>query len=409
MRKLVFTTIVFVLASAAQVMAQGNIGLQLMIPPGNNFSVDESLRAVITNNSGEPVEIYLRGVVRESEDGVIFEGFSSIFAIEENIVQLNKRNLEPLKPIETNFTNNEYEQYIKRTSEFPPGSYEVCVQILTASDDQVLAEECYEKTVREYLPPSLISPEDHTVVSKSQPYFTWSPVPGADGSDITYKLGIVEIMANQSPIAAFESNPVWFEESGITSPLLQYPMAAREFEKKQAYAWKVTAYAGDNKIAESEVWRFDYKADTSSTGEEGEDEGEEQEDEEALIPEQYVSLSPEYHSGFYLLGDYKLRFVYKNQYASSHVRCNLLNMSNELVAEDMLKGRQSSGLNFNTLDITNRVQPGRPYILRCTGPLGETKGLKFKVRKENSENIIDDLNIDEDLIDFQDGILNGGG
>lgn len=408
MRKLVFTTIIFVLASAAQVMAQGNLNLQLMIPSGNDFSVDESLRAVITNNAGEPVEIYLKGFVRESEDGLIFEGFSSVFAIEESILQLNKRNLEPLKPIETSFTNNEYEEYITRTSEFPPGSYEVCVQVLTASDNQILAEECYEKTVREYLPPSLISPKDRALVSKSQPFFTWSPVPGSNDGDITYKLGIVEIMGNQSPVAAFESNPVWFEKTGITSPLLQYPVAAREFEKDQAYAWKVTAYAGRNKIAESEVWRFLYETDTTSTGEEEEDE-EKQEEEETLIPEQYVSLTHEYQTGFYLLDDYKLRFVYDNQYAPSHLTCNLRNMNNELVAEDMLKGKQSTGLNFNTLDITNRAHPGEVYILKCTGPLKEIEGLKFKVRKENSENIIDDLNIDGDLIDFQDGILNGGG
>ena len=84
-------------------------------------------------------------------------------------------------------------------------------------------------------------------------------------------------------------------------------------------------------------------------------------------------------------------------------------MNNEVVAQDVLKDRQSSGINFNTLDVTNRVQPGEPYLLKCSGPLGETTGLKFRVRKENSDNIIDDLNIDEDLIDFQDGILNGGG
>ncbi len=387
--------------------AQQNITLQLIEPPGEELPLDESLRAVITNNTQEPVEVYLKGFVNEAEEGLIFEGYSSVFVLEDPVTTIDRRNLEPLEPVETQFTDSDYKDYITRTSEFPPGDYEVCVRVIVASGDEVVAEDCYEKSVQEYLPPSLISPENGMTVYKKQPFFTWSPVPGSNGGNISYELGIVEMVGNQSPVSAFESNPIWFGESGINSPLFRYPIAAREFEEEQSYAWKVSAYVGSNKVTESEVWSFTYKADTTGSEEE-EDEDEEQE-EEMLIPKQYVKLSPESGTGFYLLENYQLRFIYKNKYASSKIKCHLENRRNEIIARDILSEKQKSGLNFNELDMTSKVEPGKKYLLRCIGPLGQEKGLRFQVRKESSENIIDDLNLGDDLIDFQEGILNGGG
>ncbi|MCF8231364.1 MAG: hypothetical protein K9J27_04175 [Bacteroidales bacterium] len=400
-----YTLFLFIFFISIQTQGQ-QVSFQLSVPPGNDFSIDESLNAIINNNSQEPLEVYLKGVVRESEDGQIFEGYSSVITLDEDLTQLNKRNLDKLKPVETAFMQGEYEDYVMRTSKFPPGSYEVCVQIVLVDGDEVIAEECYEKTVQEYLPPSLISPEDGAVVNKSQPYFTWSPVPGSNAGEISYKLGIVELNNNQSPVAAFESNPTWYEKEGIGSPLFRYPVAAREFDTSRVYAWKVTAFMGGNKIAESEIWSFSFEADTTSDDEEEE----EQDEEETLIPDQYVQLKDDYTDGYYLLDDYQLRFIYENKYSSTPIRCQLVTTRNEVVARNLMDKKQKPGLNFNTLDMTNRVQPGKTYTLRCEGQLGEVTGLKFQVRKENSDNdIIDGLNLDEGDFDLPDGIFNGGG
>lgn len=388
------------------IQSQGQqVTFQLTVPPGTDFTIDESLNAIITNNSQEPLDVYLKGTVRERQDGQIFEGRSSPFILDDEMINLNKRNLEKLKPVETIFMEGKYEDYVMRTSKFPPGSYEVCVQIILVSGDEVIAEDCYEKTVQEYLPPSLISPENGLAVDKSQPYFTWSPVPGSNAGEISYKLGIVELNNNQSPVAAFESNPVWFEQGGITSPLFQYPVSAREFDTSKAYAWKVSAFTGGDKVAESEIWRFSFKADTASD----EEEQEEEEKEETLIPEQYVQLKSDFKEGYYLLDDYQLRFVYENQYSTAPVKCRLVTPRNEIVARNLLDKKQSPGLNFNQLDMTNRVTPGKTYLLQCTDQLGEVTGLQFRVRKEETDNVLEDLNLDQENFDLPGGILNGGG
>lgn len=395
-----------ILLCTHQLMSQPNVSLQLIKPPGTELPVDESLKAIITNNSQESLEVYLKGFVREAEDGQIFEGRSSVFVLEDRITQINKRNLEPLKPTETIFTNREYKEYITRTSSFPSGRYEICVRVYLASEEEVIAEDCYEKTVEEYLPPSLISPDNGASLTNTRPFFTWSPVPGNNAGEINYKLSVVEIMGNQSPVSAFQSNPGWYEKNGINSPLFQYPVSARNFDTTRSYAWKVTAFIGSSKIAESEVWGFRFKMDTTASEEQ---DTVQEEQEEVLIPEQYAGLSEEFSSGYYLLDDFQLRFIYKNDYAATHVKCRLENSSNEIVARNLLDEKQQPGMNFNKLDVTNRAEPGKTYLLRCEGPLGEVRGLRFKIRKENSDNIIDDLDWDGGLQGLPNEWLNGGG
>ncbi|MDZ7776808.1 MAG: hypothetical protein U5L09_14985 [Bacteroidales bacterium] len=159
-----------------------SLPLQLVTPPGNNLSIDESLRAIITNRTSEPLEIYLKGTVRESQDGIIFEGTSSVITLPEGSENLNQRNIDKLEPFETRFLGSDYENYVLRTSEFPPGEYEVCVQVILAEEERVIAEACYEKTIEDFLPPSLISPENRTKVSKSNPFSHGRPLQEQSGN-----------------------------------------------------------------------------------------------------------------------------------------------------------------------------------------------------------------------------------
>jgi len=399
--------LILVLISSSTLKAQDDISFQLIAPQGNNLNIDESIRAIITNNEG-PLEVYLRGFVNEAEDGIIFEGSSSVITLPEKTSNINRRNLGNLKPFNTRFSSNDYEDYVTRTSEFPPGKYEVCVQIILASEERVIAESCYEKVIEEFLPPSLIAPENKSLVTESHPFFSWSPVPGNAGN-VTYALLITEMVGNQSPIAAFESNPLWFEEDNIRSPLIQYPVSARKLNKKHTYAWKVLAFNGDNKVAESEVWSFIYRPDDSGADDEDE-ESDDESDEEVLIPEQYVNLNERHTSGHYLIEDYILRFAYRNKYATSHVGCDLINRANEVIARDILTEEQKPGLNFNELDMTNRVQPGKTYQLQCSDAAGTKKQLRFKVKKESSDNILDGIELDGGQFDgLPDNILEGGG
>ena len=398
--------LLFFLILPFPILSQENITVQLQVPPERGVPLDESFMAIITN-SGEPAEVFLQGRVQEEEDGLIFEGSSSLTTLEQGVTRLNRRNLSPIQPTQNISMKDRYQNYVTRASRFPPGSYRFCLQIVRAETEEVIAEDCYEKTIENYLPPSLISPERGSKVRQHQPIFTWSPVPGTHASSINYKLEIVELQGNQSPIAAFESNPAWYQEEGLTSPLFHYPIAAREFIKDQQYAWKVTAFVGGSKISESEVWSFRYQQEADTTAQE--EEKEKQDTTQTLLPEQYARLKAQIHSGYYLLDDFILRFIYNNPYATTQLSCRLENAKNEIVARNILKKKQHTGMNFNRMDMSSRVQPGETYRLRCAGATGEIRQLKFRIREQNGDNVIRDMNIDEDLFEFQDGIFNNGG
>jgi hypothetical protein len=395
--------LLFLLILPLTVLSQENITVQLQVPPGRGVPLDESFMAIITN-SGEPAEVFLRGTVQEEEDGLIFEGSSSLATLEHGVTRLNRRNLSPIQPTQNISMKDRYQKYVTRASKFPPGSYRFCLQIVQAETEEVIAQDCYEKTIENYLPPSLISPARGSEVRQNQPIFTWSPVPGTNASNISYNLEIVEQQGNQSPIAAFASNPAWYQEEGLTSPLFHYPVAARGFIRNQQYAWKVTAYIEDSKISESEVWSFTYQQEADTTAQE-----EEQDTTQTLLPEQYARLKTNVHSGYYLLDDFTLRFIYENSYATTQLNCRLENTKNEIVARDIIKKKQHTGLNFNRLNLSSRARPGETYWLRCAGATGESRELKFRIREQNGENVIRDMNIDENLIEFQEGIFNNGG
>ncbi|MGM0565980.1 MAG: hypothetical protein ACQESX_04380 [Bacteroidota bacterium] len=361
-------------------MGQERISLQLRVPPGNEINLDEAFSIVLIN-SGQNTEVYLRATVDEAENGSLFEGVSSKFLLSEGSSYFNRRNYTPLQPIETRFSDLSYKDYAQRTSKFPPGSYKICVAVYSVDDNSLLAEECYEKVVEEFLPPSLISPENRSIVSQSNPFFTWSPVPGSQGSNITYSLVIAEIIGNQSPVAALENNPPFYKASDISSPIFQYPVQARGFDLKGAYAWKVEAFQGSEIIAESEAWAFRYYKDDDEDEDESDDE-DDTEEEDVLIPDQYFLLKKQFVSGYHLLKGYTLRVSYQNSYGNHDLQCKLTDPNKNIISENILTRTQLPGLNFHELNLQNLIKPGQKYHLNCHDPLGNEMQLKFISQEE---------------------------
>jgi|GEM_PF-1456190 len=96
----------------------------------------------------------------------------------------------------------------------------------------------------------------------SQLIFNWlAPTPIPPGARVTYRLRIAEAYGNQSPYDAMRSNPAFFENRNITSPIYQYPTGARPFRAGMRYAWKVDVYINNVLISESETWEFGMAAE----------------------------------------------------------------------------------------------------------------------------------------------------
>jgi hypothetical protein len=112
----------------------------------------------------------------------------------------------------------------------------------------------------------LVSPFEGEEITLDLPLFTWTSVTPFHPNAV-YRLQVVEILAGQTPYEAFRSNPLWLEQKGLNSNIMQYPLAARSFTDCSEYAWRVTFELqggfGEGSflqqpdfLQESEIWTF---------------------------------------------------------------------------------------------------------------------------------------------------------
>jgi hypothetical protein len=122
------------------------------------------------------------------------------------------------------------------------------------------------------LPPTLLYPGDGDTLTSFHPAFSWSAsyVPSS-GPLPTYDIKITEILGNQSPEAAIQSNHAWFAAFDQHSTVFPYPLAAPFFERGKRYAWQVsmhyTATQGEAalpRMNQSEVYWFGVRDITES-------------------------------------------------------------------------------------------------------------------------------------------------
>ena len=248
-------------ASTAPAWAQGNVRVVLRRPPPNQLRVADLWKVDLDNRTQETFTIYLHGFATEEFDGLIVDARSSQFRLPPGKLTVSG---EQISPITVNESNDDYKDEIVRSGTLRSGNYRVCVEVLLASNDSLLATDCYDQTVQLLSPPILVSPVDGDRVEERLPTFTWlPPAPLERGNRISYRIQIVEKLGRQSAYDAIRSNPEWFIQTGITRTLVQYPLRARAFQYGREYAWMITALETSRTgrefiVGESEVWHFLY-------------------------------------------------------------------------------------------------------------------------------------------------------
>ena len=236
--------------------AQG-VTVILSQPPPNQLRVSDLWRVQLFNNSDESIEVFLHGTATRIGEGQIVDAESRVFTLPPGRLAIRGSQLEPIK---VNESNPRYRDIVTRTGTVPSGEYEICVFVRDASTGEELGSDCITQIVERLSPPILINPTDESEVQEALPIFTWTPpVPTPRGGRILYTLRIAEVLGRQTPYDALQSNPAFFEKSGIRTTTLQYPSSARSMQTNKRYAWRVTAFSGTVSLGESEVWEFTKK------------------------------------------------------------------------------------------------------------------------------------------------------
>jgi hypothetical protein len=137
----------------------------------------------------------------------------------------------------------------------PVGFYQVCYE-LVSNKGASYGSTCVDVQVDVLAPPQLIFPENKSELQEQQPAFSWiPPVPLALVRNCTYEYKLVKVNNNQTAADAIRDNAPVFRVGRLTNVAFTYPASALALEKKQLYAWQITAQAATADI-KSDVWTF---------------------------------------------------------------------------------------------------------------------------------------------------------
>ncbi len=236
--------------------SKSQVTVELFYPPPNQWRVEDLWYLKLTNNSYNEYKVHLIGTVDEKEAGPIFRGESHVINLPPGITMLVPRDFES---DEMDFLNEEYKEFAIKTGTMKDGDYEVCIEVRNAIADTLLVEDCLDLPIQRMMPPELLYPMDDSAVFEPFPVFMWLPPMPLDIS-FSYEIRIEQILHDQTATEALQSIPAFFIQSNISGTSFQLPVFADPFEFGEKYAWQISAYdvTGGLKIAESEVWGFNY-------------------------------------------------------------------------------------------------------------------------------------------------------
>jgi hypothetical protein len=254
-------------------------------------------KVTLTNSSQTPIRVYLYGTATSTKDGKIVDATTSVFTLNPGVkmVQANE-----VGPIDVNKQNNQYDEIIRKIGGPPSGFYQICVTAKKQGTNEILGYDCIDQEVQNFTEVELLSPmantlftdmyfdskdfkdtskatqrflkmfdrftinkirnAENTVIGNGQFIsFTWlPPTPVPRGYNIRYMFKVVEVFARQSAYDAMQSNPMYYSNSAVTVPYLQYPLSAKQFKSGGSYAWQVYAYVNNVLVSKSEIWGFTY-------------------------------------------------------------------------------------------------------------------------------------------------------
>jgi len=255
MKNFKIITALFVLMFLANI-SYSQVTAVLLPPPPFRFNASDLWKVTLIN-TGAPVNIYLKAIVRKS-NMMLVEATSAPFVLPTTLTP-KLISAASISPIDLKKYSSEVDDNFKSTGSLPSGRYNICIYVYASGTTTLLSEYCNDFEVLQTVRGELISPQDKDDIKTILPIFNWlPPVPVPPGSNVTYEINIVEILERQTAFYAMSANPYIYFRKNITTGLFQYPVSALSLENNRRYAWRVKTYLNGSLLSESEVREFTY-------------------------------------------------------------------------------------------------------------------------------------------------------
>ena len=130
-----------------------------------------------------------------------------------------------------------------------------------------------------------------------------------------YSIAVAEKKDGQAAVDALSDNIHVFHQENIAWSTPPYPPQVPDLQKNKQYAWQVTAYDGNTRITQSEIWTFSINCNDKSP-----DAGK----------ESYRQLSGSLNGNYYVAGRV-LHFSIINPYGKTKMLYAVTDVSNPAV------------------------------------------------------------------------------
>ena len=237
-------------------MVKAQITVSAQLPPAGFVQKEQLWNLILVNNKNEVLDVRMRMNVQDAISGqVVLSANTMNFLIGKGVKNITNRDLQP---IAYNFSLPDMMR-----SYLPMGAYNICYQVIGATKDVPLAEECVRVNIDPLSPPLLANPADKSVIATPYPQFSWiPPAPFEMFNNLSYDLLITEILPGQAAAEAVNNNiPVYFK-TNILQPYEAYASSFNKLDTGKTYAWQVVAKNGTNYSGKTDIWTFRLQSDS---------------------------------------------------------------------------------------------------------------------------------------------------
>lgn len=226
----------------------GQVQILIQMPPPGQFNPEDFIQLISFQNNGPVMQAYMTATVEEEHSGVVFSGSTAPFELASGFTMPHYSVYEPIK---VDYVNEFYRNYVLNTNSLPSGSYVICCKLYELPDNVEAGYQCVPHTLFHPSAPILVYPVGEVPAAGTYPVFQWLPPAPLPPMPVTYKVRLTEVLGDQLPEEALNSNPPlleWSTDQTHFSP----SVGAFPLTEGKNFAWRVQALSGIIPVGENE-------------------------------------------------------------------------------------------------------------------------------------------------------------
>ncbi len=251
MKKILTLIAILFLGTSGTVQAQVTLTINMTYPAPSYLSDWSSTRAGVAVVTFTPAGVPTQMVKFETRiltlDGTVIaasnKANATIYTLQRGP---NTFTLDKLLQLENlRFNDGKVIRSIQNTGKLPPGSYQLCVQILNSLGEPVFMKSpvCRPFTQETYQLPYLLSPENKVwldaSIAQTVINFRWSNIVPRPKERVIYRLQVFEVMDNQLPVQALRANQPILSVEVTTTQYFWRPQLDMKEPAGRVFIWTV--------------------------------------------------------------------------------------------------------------------------------------------------------------------------